>query len=224
MPRRRTPSCRARAAATDSAANPRAGSRWMIRRPRVRMMRQPPDQVPSEMAVAAATITQSGRLSSELTYPPVSRARKITPIVFWASWRPWPSAIAAAETVCTIRKPRLALCGLPPAEDPHDRQHQRERGGEGDDRRDEHRDDDLVEDRGPLDGGARGDRRADQAADERVRGRGRQAVVPGDQVPGDRAEQSGHHDHQAVRPGRRRDHAADGVGDLLARGRRRRSS
>ena len=30
-------------AATVSEANPRAGSRWMIRRPRVRMMRQPPE-------------------------------------------------------------------------------------------------------------------------------------------------------------------------------------
>jgi hypothetical protein len=42
----------------------------------------------------------------------VSRARKITPIVFWASCRPWPSAIAAAETVCACRNPRLTLCGL----------------------------------------------------------------------------------------------------------------
>jgi hypothetical protein len=47
-----------------------------------------------------------------LTYPPVSRARKITPIVFWASCRPWPSAIAAAETVCRRRKLRLTLCGF----------------------------------------------------------------------------------------------------------------
>ena len=30
-------------APTDSAAKPRAGSRWMIRRPRVRMIRQPPE-------------------------------------------------------------------------------------------------------------------------------------------------------------------------------------
>ena len=38
-----------------------------MRRPRVRMMRQPPDQVPSEMAVAAAMITQSGRPSDSAT-------------------------------------------------------------------------------------------------------------------------------------------------------------
>src|SRR5687768_17470341 len=36
----------------------------------------------------------------------------MTPIVFWASWRPWPRAIAAAETVCATLKPRLALLGL----------------------------------------------------------------------------------------------------------------
>ena len=39
-------------------------------------------------------------------------ARKITPIVFWASWRPWPSARAAAETVWAIRKPRKTFCGF----------------------------------------------------------------------------------------------------------------
>src|SRR5690349_6314408 len=36
----------------------------------------------------------------------------MTPIVFWASWRPWPSAIAAAETVWATLKPRLARPGL----------------------------------------------------------------------------------------------------------------
>ncbi len=55
------------AAATDSAAKPRGGSRWMMRRPRVRMIRQPPDHVPCEIAVAAAMITQSGRPSDSAT-------------------------------------------------------------------------------------------------------------------------------------------------------------
>ena len=63
--------------------------------------------------MAAETITHSGRpVVRRETYPPVTSARKITPIVFWASCRPWPSAIAAAETVCASRKPRLTLCGL----------------------------------------------------------------------------------------------------------------
>ncbi len=42
-------------------------------------------------------------------WPLVISARKITPIVFWASWRPWPSAIADADTVCASRKPRVTL-------------------------------------------------------------------------------------------------------------------
>ena len=42
----------------------------------------------------------------------MTSARKMTPIVFWASCRPWPRASAAAETVCIIRNPRITLCGL----------------------------------------------------------------------------------------------------------------
>ncbi len=42
------------------------------------------------------------------------------------------------------------------------------------------------------------ERGADQTTDQRVRGRRRQAEVPGDEVPGDRADEPGHHDHQAV--------------------------
>ena len=38
------------------------------------------------------------------------------------------------------------------------------------------------------------DRRADDAADQRVRARGRQAEVPGREVPCDRADQAGEHD------------------------------
>ena len=40
------------------------------------------------------------------------RARKMTPIVFWASWRPWPRAIAEAETVCASRNPRVTRWAL----------------------------------------------------------------------------------------------------------------
>src|SRR4029079_13923065 len=50
-------------APTDSAAKPRAGSRWMIRRPSVRMMRQPPEYVPSEIAAAEEITIQIGRAS-----------------------------------------------------------------------------------------------------------------------------------------------------------------
>src|SRR3954470_24527213 len=40
------------ALATVSAAKPSAGPRWITRRPRVRMMRQPPEYVPSASTVA----------------------------------------------------------------------------------------------------------------------------------------------------------------------------
>src|SRR5215213_9921320 len=64
------------------------------------------------MAAAEETTTQTGSLSPSETKPPVSKARKITPIVFWASCKPWPSAIAAAERVCAPRKPRLVRDGF----------------------------------------------------------------------------------------------------------------
>ena len=35
------------------------------------------------------------------------------PIVLAASCMPWPTDIAAAETVCAQRKPRLSLLGCP---------------------------------------------------------------------------------------------------------------
>src|SRR5689334_2253105 len=54
-----------------SAANPCGGLRWMIRRPSVRMMRQPPEYVPSEMAAAAARMTHCGIGSSAARKPPV---------------------------------------------------------------------------------------------------------------------------------------------------------
>src|SRR4051794_6543846 len=98
--------------AVTSAENARGGSRWMILRPIVRITRQPPEYVPSEMALAAEMMTHSGRSSPADTWPVVSRARKMTPIVFWASCRPWPNAIAAADTVWAILKPRLTRPGL----------------------------------------------------------------------------------------------------------------
>ena len=51
------------------------------------MMRMPPDIVPSEMALAAAMMTHNG-MSSPLCSPPAIRASTMTPMVFWASWRP----------------------------------------------------------------------------------------------------------------------------------------
>jgi hypothetical protein len=42
----------------------------------------------------------------------VINARKMTPIVFCASWRPCPSASAEDESVCESRKLRLTLAGF----------------------------------------------------------------------------------------------------------------
>ena len=55
----------------------------MIRVPSVLMMRQPPVNVPSEIAVAEATTTQSGtwKLDAEML-PLATNASVITPIVF----------------------------------------------------------------------------------------------------------------------------------------------
>lgn len=46
----------------------------MILRPRVRMMRHPPEYVPREIAAAAASLTHSGMPSSALAKPTVSSA------------------------------------------------------------------------------------------------------------------------------------------------------
>src|SRR5664279_3792719 len=48
------------AAPEDSAAKPWGGSRWMILRPSVRMMRQPPEYVPALMTRAVETLTHRG--------------------------------------------------------------------------------------------------------------------------------------------------------------------
>ena len=62
---------------------------------------------------------------------------------------------------------------------------------------------------------ALGDRRAGQPADQRVRGARRNAVVPGDQVPGDRADQRAE-DHVVIDDGRIDDALADRRGDADA--------
>src|SRR5690606_39478293 len=56
-------------AETDSATKPRAGSSSMILRPSVRMMRQPPAYVPSEIAVAAESLTHRGTAVSDAKPP-----------------------------------------------------------------------------------------------------------------------------------------------------------
>ena len=63
------------------------------------------------MASAAASLTHSGTSKSSCD-PKVTSASTMTPIVFWASCRPCPNAIAAADAICALRKPRVVRCGL----------------------------------------------------------------------------------------------------------------
>ena len=79
-------------AAVVSAAKPWTGSSSTTRCPIVFMMRQPPAAVPSDMAVAAAMMTQVGTVMSGMT-PAAKSARVMMPIVFWASLEPWAKAM-----------------------------------------------------------------------------------------------------------------------------------
>ena len=85
--------------ATVCDANPLAGDSEKIRRPSVRMIRQPPEYVPSEIAPAADRITHSGIPPFGARCPDTVRASAITPIVFCASWVPWPNAIVADDAI-----------------------------------------------------------------------------------------------------------------------------
>jgi hypothetical protein len=89
------------------AAKPWAGSILMIRVPIVRMMRQPPAYVPSAIAEAAETTTHVGTSSVARASPLATRARKMIPIVFWASLVPCESENRLPDTICPRRKPRL---------------------------------------------------------------------------------------------------------------------
>lgn len=75
------------------------------------MIRQPPAYVPRDSISAQTTFTQIG-MPDPVVEPWMVSAISTMPIAFWASWRPCPSAIDAADTVCAIRKPRFTLCGL----------------------------------------------------------------------------------------------------------------
>src|SRR4051812_47927725 len=97
-------------AAADSAASPPTGCSRVMREPIVFTMRQPPVSVPSAMAVWAPRTTHSGTPAAAGRCPVVISTARITPIVFWASFTPWPRLKAAADTSCPRRKPRLSAC------------------------------------------------------------------------------------------------------------------
>src|SRR6476469_6548690 len=84
-------------AAVVSAAKPWTGSSFTTFWPIVLMIRQPPAAVPSEMAVAARTMTHNGIAEFGGRIPAAIRARVMIPIVFWASFEPWLKAMKAAD-------------------------------------------------------------------------------------------------------------------------------
>ena len=86
-----------------SAAKPWTGSSSATRWPIVCMIRQPPIAVPSDSAVAATTMTQTGTVTSGIT-PAEKSARVMMPIVFCASFEPCEKAMKPADTTWTRRK------------------------------------------------------------------------------------------------------------------------
>ena len=87
------------AAVLVSAAKPCAGLTSVRPRPRVRMMRQPPMYVPSAMARAQATITQSSDPLPAVCTPAAIRVSVMTPIVFCASLVPCARATSDDEKI-----------------------------------------------------------------------------------------------------------------------------
>ena len=145
--------------------------------------------VPSAMTSAQETLTQPGTLRSGM-WCPANRASVMIPIVFCASLVPWLVAMKAEETICSLRKARVHTPGVGAAQPPEECQHEqvaRQEPGQG---REHERQDHLLHDGRDVQGrcAAIGQGRADQPPDQGVRGRGRQPEVPGEQVPGDRAE------------------------------------
>src|SRR5215471_11898691 len=95
------------AADVASAAKPCGDSISISPLPRVRMIRQPPVYVPSEIASAQQMITQSGVLAVAAMVPLATSANVNTPIVFCASFVPCAKDTSVAVPICPQRKPVL---------------------------------------------------------------------------------------------------------------------
>jgi len=76
------------AAAELCAAIPCTGAMSTTPLPSIRMIRQPPSQVPSAIADAAESLTQNGIALVSVQSPDPIRASVMMPIVFWASFVP----------------------------------------------------------------------------------------------------------------------------------------
>src|SRR5262245_23271056 len=82
-----------------SAEKPCGDSISVTRVPSVLITRQPPEYVPSAIAVAQANFTQVGTPASSESRPPATRVRTTTPIVFCASFVPCASATIELEAI-----------------------------------------------------------------------------------------------------------------------------
>ena len=98
-------------AAEASAAKPLIGSILKIFVPIVLMIFQPPMDVPSAIAVAAAILTHSCTSISDWK-PAVTKAKVMIPIAFCASFVPCVNDWNAAVIICIVRKPLFTECGL----------------------------------------------------------------------------------------------------------------
>src|ERR1700694_3153032 len=95
-----------------SAQNPCIGVSRVILKPMVRTIRQPPISVPSAIAVWHASTTQNGISKWSPRWPCEYSSTAMMPMVFCASWPPWPSEYSDADTNCRIRKPRSTANGV----------------------------------------------------------------------------------------------------------------
>ena len=98
-------------AAADSAQTPPIGCSRVSLVPIVRTMRQPPNSVPRAMAAWHDSTTHRGTAASALTLLAAMSRARITPIVFCASFEPWPRLNAAADMSCNPRNVRFTDCG-----------------------------------------------------------------------------------------------------------------
>ena len=97
-----------------SAAKPWAGLTSVSPEPMVRMIRQPPEYVPSAMAKAQAVMTQTRGPEPAAGGRAEIRARVMMPIVFWASLVPWASATRLDVKIWPARKPPRFCVSLSP--------------------------------------------------------------------------------------------------------------
>src|SRR5215468_7499596 len=77
----------------------------VTRVPSVLITRQPPENVPSAIAVAHTTLTHVGTLASADSLPPATSVSTTTPIVFWASFVPCASATIELDAIWLRRNP-----------------------------------------------------------------------------------------------------------------------